>query len=93
MARKLTFSHIRVETTTHALWASASLVESLIVCACGSLLDIARDNDLELEGACEGTLACSTCHCVLEKGLFDKLPAPVEEELDMLDLAAALTDT
>lgn len=47
----------------------------------------------ELEGACEGTLACSTCHCIFEQELFDKLEPPDEEELDMLDLAAGLTDT
>jgi len=58
-----------------------------------SLLEVAQSNDLELEGACEGTLACSTCHCILEKDVFDSLPPPDEEELDMLDLAAGLTDT
>jgi len=47
----------------------------------------------ELEGACEGTLACSTCHCIFTQELYDKLPPPDEEELDMLDLAAGLTDT
>jgi len=58
-----------------------------------NVLDVAQKHDLELEGACEGTLACSTCHCIFPKELFDKLPAMDEEELDMLDLAAGLTDT
>uniref|UniRef100_A0A7S0M046 2Fe-2S ferredoxin-type domain-containing protein n=1 Tax=Cryptomonas curvata TaxID=233186 RepID=A0A7S0M046_9CRYP len=58
-----------------------------------TLLEVARDNDIELEGACEGTLACSTCHCVFEKAVFDRLPPVTEEEMDMLDLAAGLTDT
>ena len=45
-------------------------------------------------GACEGTLACSTCHVVLKKDVFDKLPNKAcDEELDMLDLAYGLTDT
>ena len=48
---------------------------------------------MELEGACEGTLACSTCHCIFTPEMFDKLPPADEEELDMLDLAAGLTDT
>jgi ferredoxin len=47
----------------------------------------------ELEGACEGTLACSTCHCIFTKEMFEKLEPPDEEELDMLDLALGLTDT
>lgn len=45
-------------------------------------------------GACEGTLACSTCHLIFEQSDYDKLPdLPSDEELDMLDLAYGLTDT
>lgn len=90
-----------------------------------TLLDVAQENDVELEGvpccvafrvvllllrvlflsnaatcappiapgACGGELACSTCHLVFEKELFEKLPEISEEEEDMLDLAWGLTDT
>ena len=58
-----------------------------------SLLDIAQENYVEVEGACGGELACSTCHCILEKGVYEKLPKPSEEEDDMLDLAVGLSDT
>eukprot|EP00620_Florenciella_sp_RCC1587_P019698 CAMPEP_0182570580 /NCGR_PEP_ID=MMETSP1324-20130603/10853_1 /TAXON_ID=236786 /ORGANISM="Florenciella sp., Strain RCC1587" /LENGTH=173 /DNA_ID=CAMNT_0024784993 /DNA_START=63 /DNA_END=584 /DNA_ORIENTATION=+ len=61
-----------------------------------SLLDVAHDNDIELEGACGGELACSTCHVVLSEEWFEKVGelSPVsEEEEDMLDLAWGLTDT
>ncbi|NXR53618.1 ADX protein, partial [Hippolais icterina] len=44
-------------------------------------------------GACEGTLACSTCHLIFDKDTFQKLDAISDEELDMLDLAYGLTDT
>ena len=44
-------------------------------------------------GACGGTLACSTCHLVIDKKWFDMLDEPEDEELDMLDLAMGLTDT
>ena len=45
-------------------------------------------------GACEGTLACSTCHLIFKPADFEKLPeTPSDEELDMLDLAYGLTDT
>ena len=57
------------------------------------LLDVAHDNNIELEGACGGELACSTCHLVFEEKIFDKLPPMSEEEEDMLDLAFELTDT
>ena len=58
-----------------------------------SLLDLAHDNDIEIEGACGGEMACSTCHVILEKRIYDMLPKPKEEEEDMLDLALGLTDT
>jgi ferredoxin len=58
-----------------------------------SLLDVAQENDIELEGACGGEMACSTCHLVFEKRIFDNLPEICEEEEDMLDLAWGLTDT
>uniref|UniRef100_A0AAV1U4X5 2Fe-2S ferredoxin-type domain-containing protein n=1 Tax=Peronospora matthiolae TaxID=2874970 RepID=A0AAV1U4X5_9STRA len=58
-----------------------------------SLLDVAHEHDVELEGACGGELACSTCHLVFEKRIFDELPEMSEEEEDMLDLAWGLTDT
>tara|TARA_B100000963_G_C22406099_1_gene571086 strand:+ start:226 stop:558 length:333 start_codon:yes stop_codon:yes gene_type:complete len=58
-----------------------------------SLLEVAHNNGIDLEGACEGSLACSTCHIIVEKTFFDNLPEPSEEEEDMLDLAFGLTHT
>ena len=58
-----------------------------------SLLEVAHNNGIDLEGACEGSLACSTCHIIVEKNFFDNLPEPSEEEEDMLDLAFGLTHT
>mmetsp|Transcript_9859 Transcript_9859/g.16467 ORF Transcript_9859/g.16467 Transcript_9859/m.16467 type:complete len:148 (-) Transcript_9859:237-680(-) len=58
-----------------------------------NLLDVAHENDIELEGACGGELACATCHLVFEQELYDTLPEKQEEEDDMLDLAFELTET
>ena len=58
-----------------------------------SLLEVAHSNGIELEGACEGSLACSTCHIIVDKVFFESLPEPTEEEEDMLDLAFGLTHT
>jgi ferredoxin len=57
------------------------------------LLDVAWDARQPLEGACEGVMACSTCHVIVDAGDFDKLPAASEEEEDQLDLAAHATRT
>ncbi|XP_058401238.1 adrenodoxin, mitochondrial isoform X1 [Diceros bicornis minor] len=59
-----------------------------------SLLDVVLENNLDIDGfgACEGTLACSTCHLVFEDHIFEKLEAITDEENDMLDLAFGLTD-
>ena len=58
-----------------------------------SLLEIARSNGIDLEGACEGEMACSTCHVIVEPEWFAKLPAAGEEEEDTLNMAFALTKT
>lgn len=59
-----------------------------------SILDAARDHDIELEAACEGELACSTCHVILPEDEFNAHFSDIEEEEeDMLDLAWGLTDT
>ena len=58
-----------------------------------SVLDIAHKNGIDLEGACEGSLACSTCHVIVDDAWFDKLGESTEEEEDMLDLAFGLTHT
>ena len=59
-----------------------------------NLLETAHRHDVELEGACEGSLACSTCHVVFEdEKVFETLPEACDDENDMLDLAYGLTAT
>ena len=58
-----------------------------------NLLEIAHRNGIELEGACECSVACSTCHVILDCDVFDALPEPCEDEDDMLDQAPGLTET
>jgi ferredoxin len=57
------------------------------------LLDVAWAVRQPLEGACEGVMACSTCHVIVEAEDFDRLPPATEEEEDLLDLAAHATRT
>jgi ferredoxin len=58
------------------------------------LLDVAHKNNIDLEGACEASLACSTCHVIIkDPALYNLLPEPTDEENDMLDLAFGLTET
>ena len=58
-----------------------------------SLLQIAWDNNIDIEGACEGAMACSTCHVIVAPEWFDRLDEASEDEEDMLDLAFGLTRT
>ena len=58
-----------------------------------NILDIAHEYDVDLEGACEGSIACSTCHVILSPEHYDMLPEPGDDENDMLDMAFGLTDT
>lgn len=56
-----------------------------------NLLDLAQASGQPLEGACEGAMACSTCHVLVDKADFERLPKASEEEEDLLDLAAHAT--
>ena len=58
-----------------------------------TVLQLAHEVGLEMEGACEGNMACSTCHVIVDESGFDKLPEASEEEEEMLDLALGLTAT
>lgn len=58
-----------------------------------SVLEVAHRHGFDLEGACEGSLACSTCHVIVDPEWYDLLDPPTEEEEDMLDLAFGLTHT
>ena len=57
------------------------------------VLSLAHEHDIDLEGACEGSIACSTCHVILSPEHYDMLEEPGDDENDMLDMAFGLTDT
>ncbi len=57
----------------------------------GSLLQLLLAHDIDIDHACGGVVACSTCHVYVRQG-FDSAPEPIEEEEDMLDLAPAVKD-
>ena len=58
-----------------------------------TVMEIAHANNIDIEGACEGVMACSTCHVIVEAQWHGRLPPPEEDEEDLLDLAFALTRT
>ena len=58
-----------------------------------SVLEVAHRNMIDLEGACEGSMACSTCHVIVDDAWYSKIDAPEEEEEDMLDLTFGLKRT
>ena len=56
-----------------------------------TLLEVAREHDIDIEGTCEGNLACATCHLIIDKDWSSKIPQATEDERDMLDLVNGLT--
>ncbi|MDP7546425.1 MAG: 2Fe-2S iron-sulfur cluster-binding protein [Alphaproteobacteria bacterium] len=58
-----------------------------------SVMETAVNNGIDMEGACEGNMACSTCHVIVDPDWSGKLPTPQEEEEDMLDLVYGLKRT
>ena len=57
------------------------------------LLEVGQGADMPLEGTCEGQMACSTCHVLVAKEWFARLPEASEDEEDMLDLAYGVRPT
>lgn len=57
------------------------------------LLEVGQGLDVPLEGACEGAMACSTCHVIVDENFAGRLPPASEEELDMLDFAYGVART
>lgn len=79
---------VRVELTTsdgHKIGAEGA--------AGTTLLEIAQNAGLPLEGTCEGQMACSTCHVIVAAEWFDRLVPASNDEEDMLDLAAGVCRT
>ena len=58
-----------------------------------SIMEVAQKFDIDIEGACEGSLACATCHVIVEPSWYQRLDEPSEDEEDMLDLAFDLQQT
>ena len=58
-----------------------------------TVLEIAQKHGINLEGACEGSMACSTCHVIVDETYFNLLDCASEDEEDILDLASGLTAT
>ncbi len=55
-----------------------------------SLMKAAVDAGVRgIEADCGGTLSCATCHVMLDAETAARFPAPVQDEVDMLDFAAA----
>jgi len=71
--------------------ASGQQVQEVQAAPGDNLLDIAQAAGQPLEGTCEGQMACSTCHVIVDPDDFGQLPRASEDEEDMLDLAAATT--
>ena len=82
MSIEIHFIHADGETVTKATGAAGD-----------SLLSLAQNVGMPLEGTCEGQMACSTCHVIVASEWFEKLPPASEEEEDMLDLAAGARRT
>jgi ferredoxin len=80
--------------TLQVKWILKNGTEKVTPAAIGaSILQVAHHHGIELEGACEGVCACSTCHVILPKAVYDELPEASEVEEDMLDQAFGLTAT
>ena len=90
----LALPFLRRSLSLSLTFIDAKNVAHKIACSAGeSLLDISQRGGLEVEGACEGVMACTTCHMIFNKGDYLQIGQPSEEELDTLDVTEAGTQT
>lgn len=80
-------------TLVRFISADGETVQEVEAGAGENLLSVAQAAGQPLEGTCEGQMACSTCHVIVDSGDFARLPHATEAEEDMLDLAASATRT
>lgn len=78
-------------TLVRFISADGAHVDEAMAAAGARLLDVAQANGQPLEGTCEGQMACSTCHVIVDREDFPHLPEATEMEEDLLDLAASVT--
>lgn len=88
------FTHSTREENISITWVLKDGAELVKPAAVGdTFLQAAHRHEIPMEGACEGVCACSTCHCIFERSVYDDLPEPSEAEDDMLDQAFGQTPT
>ncbi|KAH7882882.1 putative YAH1-ferredoxin of the mitochondrial matrix [Phlebopus sp. FC_14] len=86
-------TNVLYSITLHFKDHKGNLIKTIEASEGDDILSLAHEWDIDLEGACEGSIACSTCHIILSPEQYDLLPEPSDDENDMLDLAFGLTDT
>lgn len=69
------------------------IIKVVEACEGDDILAIGQEHDIDLEGACEASVACSTCHVIVDPAHYDLIPEAEDDENDMLDMAFGLTDT
>lgn len=80
--------------TINVTWVHKDGRETVTTAQVGiNVMEAAHRKGIEVEGACEGSCACSTCHVILDRNVYNALPEPSETEEDMLDQAFGLTPT
>ena len=78
-------------TRVRFISADGESVSDVQAAAGARLLDVAQVDGQPLEGTCEGQMACSTCHVIVDAADFARLPEASEMEEDLLDLATGVT--
>ncbi|KAK1348111.1 adrenodoxin-like ferredoxin [Hamiltosporidium tvaerminnensis] len=87
------FPFEKIKNTINVIFKQSENTKNIKAQQGDTILSTAHKNNIDLEGACEGNLACSTCHVILSKQLYNKLDEPTDREYDLLDQAFSQTST
>ena len=88
--RPYTVTFIKPDKTTIRVHVDPSRIPYGPTGQPGSILDIALEHGVDLEHACGGVCACSTCHVIVKEGLPSCNEAS-DDENDQLDEAPGIT--
>ena len=69
------------------LYEKKNIIKTFKIESNKTILDLARIENIPIEGSCDGSMACSTCHVYVEENWFNKIPKAEDAEVDMIDMA------
>ena len=74
------------------IFSDKSITKTFHIESNKTILDLSRIENIGIEGSCDGSMSCSTCHVIIHKDWISKLPLACTDEKEMLSLLPNYTE-